>query len=336
MLKKILSIWNPGGYHGAGKTRDYFEGWYFKCVSRDERAALAVIPGVSITADAERSHAFVMVADAAGQKAQYFRFPLSEFRAHPKRFEIRIGPNFFSLARLGLDLTDGLSRVRADLAFSRPRPWPVRLFSPGVMGWYAFVPDMECYHGVLSFDHGIAGRIAIDGVSIDMTGGKGYIEKDWGASMPSSWIWMQTNHFDEDGVSLFGSVAKIPWRKSWFTGTIFGLLYKGKIFRFTTTTGARLVRLDVDPERIAVRVEDRKFVLEIEADRREGVELPAPSLGDMTAKVRETLRSKIRVGFFERKGGKDGLLFSGLGRSAGLELVGRVDELLKGLKTHES
>jgi tocopherol cyclase len=328
LLNNFFSIWKPGVYHGAGKTRDYFEGWYFKCVSREERAALAVIPGVSITAEAKRSHAFVMVADASSQKAHYFRFPLSEFRAHPKKFEIRIGPNIFSLERLGLDLADGTFRIQADLSFGRPRPWPVRLFSPGVMGWYAFVPFMECYHGVLSFDHGIAGGISTDGSAMDMTGGKGYIEKDWGVSMPSSWIWMQSNHFEEDGVSLFGSVAKIPWRKSWFTGYIFGLLYKGKIFRFTTYTGARLGRLDVTPEKVAVRIEGRKHALDIEADRREGVELAAPSLGDMTAKVRETLRSKIRIRFSERKRGSDHLLFAGIGRSAGLEFVGRVEELL--------
>ncbi|WP_243392439.1 MULTISPECIES: tocopherol cyclase family protein [unclassified Mesotoga] len=31
---------------------------------------------------------------------------------------------------------------------------------------------------------------------IDLTGGKGYIEKDWGRSLPDAWIWMQSNNFD--------------------------------------------------------------------------------------------------------------------------------------------
>ena len=31
--------------------------------------------------------------------------------------------------------------------------WPVKVTSPGAMGPYAFVPFMECYHGVVSMDH---------------------------------------------------------------------------------------------------------------------------------------------------------------------------------------
>ena len=69
------------------------------------------------------------------------------------------------------------------------------------------------------------------------------MEKDWGSSMPSSWIWMQTNHFDEEEVSLFGSVAKIPWLRSYFTGYIFGFYYKGHLYRFTTYTGTKIEKL---------------------------------------------------------------------------------------------
>jgi succinate dehydrogenase/fumarate reductase flavoprotein subunit len=48
----------------------------------------------------------------------------------------------------------------------------------GTMGWYAFVPAMECYHGVLSFDHLLEGGLELNGQYIDYTGGRGYIEKD--------------------------------------------------------------------------------------------------------------------------------------------------------------
>jgi len=84
---------------------------------------------------------------------------------------------------------------------------------------------MECYHGILSMDHAIEEFVEAEGIRTDLRGGRGYIEKDWGASMPSSWIWMQTNHFDRVGVSLSGSIAKIPWLGNYFTGYIFGFLY---------------------------------------------------------------------------------------------------------------
>ncbi|MEZ4893124.1 MAG: tocopherol cyclase family protein [Saprospiraceae bacterium] len=37
--------------------------------------------------------------------------------------------------------------------------------------------------------------LTINGEELDFTGGKGYMEKDWGRSFPSAYFWMQTNHF---------------------------------------------------------------------------------------------------------------------------------------------
>jgi len=330
--QRLLSLWKPERFQGFGKTKDYFEGWYFKSVSRDEKSICAVIPGVSITKDHSASHAFVQFVDSSYRKAAYFRYPLSDFWASRKTFEIKIGPNSFSLRNIRLELSDERHAIRGELRFDDIHPWPVRLFSPGVMGWYAFVPSMECYHGVLSFDHNIEGSLETDGSRYDFTGGKGYIEKDWGISMPSSWIWIQTNHFGQDAASLFGSVAKIPWRGSYFTGTIFGFYFQGKVFRFTTYTGAKVHKLQVDAQSIEIVVEDKTYGLEIAADRREGVDLPAPKLGEMTAKVNETMKSEIDVRLYRKTRGSKVTLFAGTGRNAGLEFVGDIEELLRGVK----
>ena len=331
MLSRLLSPWHPAAYHGYRRTKDYFEGWFFKSVTRDERRACAVIPGVSLTGDPASSHAFVQFADASRGLALAFRYPLAEFQAHPSRFEVRIGRSLFRRDGIEIDLDNGANRVRGTLAFDGLVPWPIRLFSPGAMGWYALVPTMECYHGVLSFDHGIRGSLEVDGEAIDYTGGRGYIEKDWGVSFPAAWIWLQTNHFDEPGVSLFGSVAKIPWRGRFFIGFLFGLWYGGRLIRFTTYAGARVRRLDVDAERIELEVENRGYRLEIRADRREGVDLKAPVRGEMSGKVNETLRARVSAALYDRRRG-NALVFSGTGRNAGLELAGDAGVLRAGLK----
>ena len=159
-----------------------------------------------------------MLMDAHNQVLHYFEYPLTSFRANKEKFEIKIGKSFFSLKKIILDIDDGETVIRAQMEFKNIVSWPVKRFSPGVMGIFAFIPFLECYHGVLSFDHSINGYVEINNEKKDFTGGKGYIEKDWGSSMPSSWIWMQTNHFDEEDISLFGSIAKIPWLGSYFTG----------------------------------------------------------------------------------------------------------------------
>ena len=181
-------------------------------------------------------------------------------------------------------------------------------------------------------DHAIEGFVETEGIRTDLRGSRGYIEKNWGASMPSSWIWMQTNHFDRVGISLSGSIAKIPWLGNYFTGYIFGFLYDKKLYEFTTYSGAKVTGLDVTDDSIRIRLENKVYRLDINADRSEGVELPAPRLGEMTAKVNESLRSSINVTLLRKNSHGTELIYSGTGRNVGLESVGDVAELIKGLK----
>lgn len=78
------------------------------------------------------------------------------------------------------------------------------------MGWYSYVPLMECKHGIVSVNHYLKGKIRINGNSIDLSEGKGYIEKDWGTSFPEVWIWIQSNNFTNPETSFTFSLAKIP------------------------------------------------------------------------------------------------------------------------------
>ncbi|MDW5550254.1 tocopherol cyclase family protein [Methanosarcina sp.] len=328
----MLDIWKPEIFHGRRKNKDFFEGWYFKMVDYSEKRAYAVIPGVSIARDPLKSHAFIMFLDARAQKMNYFRYSLDDMKAGDKKFELTIGESFFSTSEMNLNLKQGRDRIIARISFKDTYSWPVKVLSPGVMGWYAFVPGMECYHGILSMDHAVEGFIEVNGIRKDLNGGRGYIEKDWGVSMPSSWIWMQTNHFDRNCISLSGSIAKIPWLGNYFTGYIFGFLYNKKLYKFTTYSGAKVTGLDVTDDKIKIRLENKAYYLDINADRSEGVELPAPKLGEMTAKVNESLHSSINVTLLRKTGSDTKLIYSGTGKNAGLELVGNVDELIKGLK----
>ncbi len=60
-------------------------------------------------------------------------------------------------------------------------------------------------------DHSVSGELEFNGEPVDFSGGRGYIEKDWGSYFPEGYIWLQSNHFDEPGISAKTSVAKIPW-----------------------------------------------------------------------------------------------------------------------------
>ena len=94
---------------------------------------------------------------------------------------------------LSLDIDSPELPVSGSLDFTSLRPWPVTLRSPGIMGWYAWAPFMECYHGIVSLDHVIEGTLTINGTAADFSGGRGYTEKDWGKALPEAWVWFQVH-----------------------------------------------------------------------------------------------------------------------------------------------
>lgn len=71
-----------------------------------------------------------------------------------------------------------------ELRFSGLTQWPVTLRAPGIMGWYAWMPFMECYYGVVSLDHAICGSLQVDRVVIDLSGGGGTRRRTGGAGSP--------------------------------------------------------------------------------------------------------------------------------------------------------
>ncbi|UCE07906.1 MAG: hypothetical protein JSW07_07705, partial [bacterium] len=158
-LKKKL---NPPCYQGKKNLSQHFEGWYFKIVDLSERHIYAIIPGVFINKTHEHSHAFIQVFDGSNGKACYHKFPIADFRASDTVFEIHIDSNYFSSDKIKLDLHNSALHLIGELSFNSLTPWPKTLFSPGIMGWYSWVPFMECYHGIVSMDHEIEGALVIN------------------------------------------------------------------------------------------------------------------------------------------------------------------------------
>jgi tocopherol cyclase len=319
----LRNIWRPEAYHGFGRRPPFFEGWYFKMVDATEQHRHAIIPGVFIGAERGSSHAFVQILDGVTGHSTYHRYPFEAFVAAQDKLDIRVGPNRFRRDVISLDISSPGRTLQGELRFEGGHPWPVTLTSPGIMGWYALVPFMECYHGVLSFDHKISGHLAVDGTALDFSGGRGYIEKDWGQSFPQAWIWMQSNHFGTPGTSVTASVAVIPWLRGAFVGFIAGLWHEGCLYRFATYTGARLERQETTAETVILHYVDRRpsgHRLEIVATRAHGGLLHSPERVAMLQRVMESLTATIRVRLVEIGSGR--VVFEDEGRHAGLEVVG--------------
>jgi len=323
LIKKLQALFHPEQYHGWGKTRRYFEGWYYKVINADEDRAFAIIPGIAMNEKGEKQ-AFIQVLDGKKLTAEYFKFDAQEFQVKSGKFELKLVNNLFTNHKIELDL----SSVKGLLKFKNQVPWPNEWYSPGIMGPYAFVPFMECYHGILSMDHTIEGKLLIHNDEIDFTGGRGYMEKDWGQSFPSAYFWMQTNHFSEAGISFKASVAKIPWLRSSFVGFIAGLWLRNRLFQFTTYNSSHLRKSWADHEKVELVMENPNYRIEIRAKRNEATELASPILGFMDGRISESMTSEIEVQLFDKKNNK--FIFRDTGRNAGLEVAGNVEEIILG------
>lgn len=317
----VTNTLHPAGFHGADKERDFFEGWYVKLISADRKHRFAVIPGIFIGPDGS-SEAFVQVLNGSTGQSWYHEFDPEQFHADPTSFEVRVGPNLFTPDRVVLDLPTLTGTV--DFV-GGIHPWPVTPTSPGIMGWFAWIPTMECYHGLVSFNHELSGQLVHDGSSMDFSGGRGYIEKDWGQAFPSGYVWMQTNHFPTPEVSLSASIAVIPWRKSAFRGFIVGLWRDGELTKFATYTGAKTRSLEIEDHEVRWAMASRSGLrLDLTADRVSGGLLHAPIRTEMHRRVEETLDSSVRVRLTDKNGA---VLFDEVGECAGLEVHGDLEQL---------
>lgn len=319
---QIRTILNPASYHGSHRKPPFFEGWYFKMVSADEKSKIAIIPGVFLGDD---THAFVQVIDGSDGKTEYFTFPFEDFQTDVPHFRLSIGPNQFDSSHLAVNINQPEGQLFGEVNFGKLNPWPVTFFSPGIMGWFAWVPKMECYHGVLSFDHSLQGKITLNGKEMDFSGGRGYIEKDWGKSFPAAWVWLQSNHFKNTRACITASVAIIPWLGNSFKGFIVGFWLDGKLYRFTTYRNSKIESLEISDDHVVWVIRNRTHRLRLNACRAQGGLLRGPTPQDMGKRVIETLSASVDVRLETLRGD---VLFESTGENAGLEVVGDLQRLL--------
>jgi hypothetical protein len=331
VIGRIQRIWKPAVFHGRRSRQ--FEGWYYKLVDKDAHNTFAIIPGVIYNPyhgpdPYKQSHAFIQIFNGNTGEFNYFRYNLEHFTSASKEFLIGIGDNKFGTDRILLNIDQDRTEIQGEVRFTEITPWPVKLLTPGAMGPLAFLPRLECFHAIVSFDHHIQGGFTINGAKYDFGKGKGFIGKEWGSSHPSSWIWIQSNHFEVDGTSLNVSIARVPYLFWKFPGFAVGFLHNNKLHRFTTYNRSKISELEVENKRVSITISNRSHFLEVTAHQGEGTMLKSPEREGMIGEVFESLLSTVFVKFYELQKGKSTLLFEGTGYPAGMEIKGDMAELM--------
>ena len=318
---------NSSMFQGNKKTKKYFEGWYFKMVSQDEESILSVIPGISISEDGSTKHAFIQIIDGKIAETKYINFPIEDFYFSKEDFLIKIRNNIFSKDSIVLDIQRGSLSVIGKVYMKNLAELKSKNKQrQKIMGWYYKVPFMECYHGLVSLNHDLYGEIKTNNRNFRFDGGIGYIEKDWGKSMPSSWIWIQTNSFKNSNSSFMLSIAKIPWLGFSFTGFLGFYYINNEIVRFGTYSKAKVKLEKQEKNNLNLNIILKDKVLEIQTLKNNSGMLKAPVNGNMNRRISEGIDAELTLKIIDKN---KKMLFIDRSITTGLEVVGNIDELFK-------
>ena len=131
--------------------------------------------------------------------------------------------------------------------------FPVTVGFLGAMGYYGWLPFLECYHGILSMNFEVNGWVQYGTkTQLPIKAYNGYLEKDWGTNFPQTWIWLQANSFtDSPGTSLTLALARLPiigdsvLSKFGFLG---GFYHKGELHQFGTYTWASVSNVEIEDD----------------------------------------------------------------------------------------
>lgn len=269
-------------FHGENKSGPYFEGWYFKCQAQDGHG-LALIPAMHIREDGEKSVSIQVITE---DNAWWMEYPASSFMASRNSLHIQIGGNCFSEAELLLDMErEGLS-LHGVVNFG-----PFHSLESDIMGPFRWLANMECAHSVISMGHSLQGQLDLNGRVLDLSGGMGYIEADRGRSFPDTYLWTQCMW---EGGRLMLSVAAIPFGKLRFTGCICAIVLNGQEYRIATYRGVKIQNWSAR----GVLLSQGKYSLEVQLLEQKAQTLRAPSSGDMSRTVHESLCAKVRYRFW--------------------------------------
>jgi tocopherol cyclase len=319
-----LRLYHPEVFQGNLKKKHYFEGWYFKHVSQDLQHTCSFIPGISLVD--KDPHAFIQILNGYTGDTHYVRYPLNEFLWSRNMLYLKIGESVFTEKQIILKIEDKNLILSGQIEYQNIIRYPKSLLSPGIMGWYSFVPFMECKHGIVSVNHELKGEIFINGEIIDFNNGKGYIEKDWGVSFPEAWLWIQSNNFDEKDTSFSFSIAKIPWLGKFFVGFIAFLYLNKKFYLFSTYNNSIVSEIKHDPGKIEIAVKNKNNILKIRITVKSFGDLKAPALGEMSRRIKESIDSEVHLQLFDKHNCQ---LYEGTGKKAGLEVIEKIFDYIK-------
>ncbi|MDE5977373.1 MAG: hypothetical protein K2G70_02750 [Turicibacter sp.] len=316
---------NPDLYHGYGQYTNFFEGWYFKIVDATATYALAFIPGISLNAEEHDHHSFIQVINLVNHSYNYYRYNIKDFYSNSRHLKLNIGINEFSFNKIYVTLEE----IQGVLYLGSPTKWPDSKLNPGSMGFYNHFPFLDYYSHVCALDGEIEeGHLKINGQTIDFSHGRYYIEKNWGRNFPTSWVWVQSNNFEDSRASVTCSIEMMPFPiVTEFRKFSIGVTIDQKFYSFTTMNKSKLNLTTSNHDIILCATHHHlQLLLKTKSKIEDFVECPRQKNGHIKPSLEETLKGVVEMTLINTQDNQ--LLYHGIGRACGIEYSGDLSKLL--------
>lgn len=272
----------------------FFEGFYFKVTTDD--IALAIVVGFSL--EKNNSTAFIQCYNTKTFKMDYLEYEYKDFYFDLLSETVYIKDSYFGEDEVYL--FDDRLDYTIHYHMTNCLKLDSNIYSPTIMGPFYYLPFMQCNHAIITLKSSVSGTMKFNEEIVNIEG-IGYVEKDWGNSFPSEYIWLQSNHSSNSNANLFLACANIPLVVSEFIGVIGVFIVEGKTYRIGTYYGAKLIERSMIDDLCSVVIKQGKYVFSFKIRNGTTFELKGPNNGLMTTRINESLDSRCLLKVY-RKG----------------------------------
>lgn len=273
-----------------------FEGWFYKVDDVENDFMLSVIWGYSTFH--KDPHAFLQITSSLTHETKYIRYPIEEMSYQTNPFIVKIGDNLLSKKKMTLSMKEPDFEISGEFRNGAFQEIKKSFLKPNIMGILTYLPN-ECNHSITSMHHTVDGWVNINMNQMDIHQANGYIEKDWGTSFPSKYVWVQTNFHNGD--SIVFSNATVPVLGKNATGFFLVLHYQGQEYRFSTVERSRMLAFEADDEQMYAKMKKGNLILELSAAPYNPVGLQSPKEGEMNTVIKESLDGELEVKLWKNK-----------------------------------
>ena len=253
------------GYHWDQKTRNYFEGWYFRLTLPTINQTFAFMYSIEDPIGGESNSGGAVQILGIDEAYLCRTFPdVSQFwvsqdclgLGHWGKSDSLQYPQLLSPKEFATHIQEGYQTTATlnqgciyDPRSNRYSRWEYQIeprygwgnphiVQKATAGWLSYFPIFDPGWQILMAHSFATGWIEWEGERYQFTGAPAYSEKNWGTSFPEKWFWVNCNSFTNQSDLAFtaaGVIRQVLWCQE--AVGIIGIHYQGKFYEFASGNG---------------------------------------------------------------------------------------------------